>query len=125
MDPLYNTTLIGGFDNEGNKYLASVDIYGTLMEGDFQVGGMANHYCKVLLTKHANPDMNEEQARDAITKCMKVLFSGDTRANDQIQFCTITARGVTVEPPVTIKIEWDYKAFIGMTNDKIRSIKLS
>lgn len=125
MDPLYNTTLIGGFDNEGKKYLASVDIYGTLIEADFSMGGMANYFCKVLLTKHAKPDMTEEQAREVITKCMKVLISGDTRASDQLQFCTITERGVTVEPPVTIKIEWDYRGFIEITNDKINSIKLS
>jgi len=120
-----NTILFGGFDNQGKKYLASVDMYGTFIESDFAVGGIGKHYCKVILTKEADPEMSEEKAREVLTKCLKVLFAGDSRATDKAQFCTITGRGVTIEEPVTIKIEWEYKAFIERTNEKLYSIKLS
>lgn len=120
-----NTTLFGGFDNEGKAYLASVDMYGTLVESDFAVGGMASYYCKVILTKEADPKMPEEKAKEVLVKCLKVLLSGDSRASDRFQFCTITAKGVKIEAPVAIDIEWSYKQFIETTNEKLHSIKIA
>eukprot|EP00826_Nyctotherus_ovalis_P053663 TRINITY_DN699_c0_g1_i10.p1 TRINITY_DN699_c0_g1~~TRINITY_DN699_c0_g1_i10.p1 ORF type:complete len:208 (+),score=77.43 TRINITY_DN699_c0_g1_i10:218-841(+) len=124
LDPLFNTTLIAGFDNEGKKYLASVDVYGTLLEADYLMGGMANHYCKVILSKGASPDMSEEQARAVLSQCLKILLSGDLRATDKVQFCTITKKGVAIESPIVIKTEWNYKLFAETTNEEVYAIKL-
>lgn len=123
MDPLMNSSLVGGFDNEGNRYLGYVDMYGTLLESDYLVGGMAHYFCKVLLSHQAKPDMTDAQAREVMEKCMRVLLYRDSRATEQIQFCTITAKGVEIEKPIEIKSEWGSKQFIETTNERIHSIK--
>ena len=123
MDPLMNTSLVAGFDNAGNKYLAFVDMYGTLLESDFALGGMAQYFCQVLLTNESKPDMTEDQARTILDKCMRVLMYRDSRAAEHIQFCTITAKGVTIEAHLEIKSDWSSKQFVNNTNEKIHNIK--
>ena len=122
MDPLMNVSLVGGFDGKGNKYLGYVDQYGTLLEGDYLVAGLAHYYCKVLLSSYAKPDMDDQKARSVLEQCLRVLVYSDARASEHVQFCTITKSGVVIEPPVDIKTDWSHKAFIETTNEKIRSV---
>ena len=45
MDPLWNGTIIGGVDkNNGEKFLGHVDLYGTKIEANFLLNGLAAHY---------------------------------------------------------------------------------
>ena len=122
MDPLMNTSLVGGFDSKGNKYLAYIDMYGTLIEADYSVTGMAQYFCKVLLASYAKPDMTEAQARQVLEECMRVLIYKDARASERVQFCTITPKGVAIEKPIEIKSNWMHRQFIEKTNEKIRSV---
>ena len=117
-----NVSLVGGFDNDGNKYLGYIDQYGTKLDGDYLVAGMAQYFCKVLLSTYANPKMTEEQARAVLEQCMRVLVYKDARASEQVQFCTITAKGVVIDKPIEIKTQWDHKDFIQVTNEKLRSV---
>lgn len=48
VNPLYNTVVIGGFKG-AESYLASVDLYGTLIEGNFATSAFANHIAKPVL----------------------------------------------------------------------------
>ena len=125
MDPLMNTSIVGGVDNKGVKYLGYIDQYGTLLEGDFLVAGLAHYFCKVLLQSFAKPDMAEAQAREVLEMCMRVLVYRDARASERIQFCTVTKKGVTIDKPFDIKSMWTHRHFIEMTNDKIRAVSFT
>ncbi len=117
-----NVSLVGGFDGKGNKYLGYIDQFGTLLEGDYLVAGLAHYFCKVLLASYAKPDMTEAQARAVLEECMRVLVYRDARASERIQFCTITTKGVNIEAPFLIKSNWSHRQFIEQTNEKVRSV---
>ena len=123
MDPLYNVTLVGGLDAEDKKYLGYIDQFGTLLEGDYLVAGLAHYFCKVLLASYAKPDMSEKTAKDVLEQCMRVLIYKDARCGEQVQFCKITKKGVEIEEPFTVTTTWSHKQFIEETNEKIRSVK--
>ena len=123
MDPLFNVTLVGGLDAQDNKYLGYIDQYGTLLEGDWMVSGLAHYFCKVLLASYAKPDMSEKAAREILEQCMRILIYKDARNGEKIQICKITKKGVEIEEPYTISTTWTHKQFVEETNEKIRSVK--
>lgn len=125
MDPLYNVSLVAGFDAKGEKYLGYIDQFGTLLEGDFLVAGLAHYLCKVLLQNYSKPTMSEADAKAVLQECMKILVYRDARASEYIQFCTITKKGVNIEAPIEIPTTWGHKQFIYETNEVIRSVKTS
>lgn len=46
MDPLWNGTILGGISQtDGQAFLGMVDLYGTKVEGNFLLTGLAAHYC--------------------------------------------------------------------------------
>lgn len=46
MDPLWTGTIVGGFRKDtGESFLGTVDLYGTKIEGNFLLTGLAAHYC--------------------------------------------------------------------------------
>lgn len=122
MDPLLNVSIVGGFDSTGKKFLGYIDPHGTLLEGDFLVGGLAQYFCKVLLSSCVKPNMTEADARAILEQCMRVLVYRDARASEEIQFCTVTTKGTVIEKPYSLKSKWDFKAFVEQTNDKIHSM---
>ena len=48
MDPLWNGSIIGGV-SQGQAFLGMVDLYGTKIESNFLLTGLAAHYCQVLM----------------------------------------------------------------------------
>jgi 20S proteasome alpha/beta subunit len=45
-DPLWNGTIVGGVSkSNGEVFLGMVDLYGTKVEGNFLLTGLAAHYC--------------------------------------------------------------------------------
>lgn len=46
MNPLWNGSIIGGVKkDDGEVFLGMVDLYGTKIEGNFLLTGLAAHYC--------------------------------------------------------------------------------
>ena len=46
MDPLWNGNIVGGVrQDSGEVFLGMVDLYGTKVEGNFLLTGLAAHYC--------------------------------------------------------------------------------
>lgn len=126
MDPLWNGSVIGGVRADtGESFLGMVDLYGTKIEGNFVITGLASHYCQVLLQNAWRPDLSEDEARKVIEECMRVMFYRDKKATDEIQITKITqARGVEVEAPYRISSEWQLDWFKNMTNEFWRPIKI-
>lgn len=103
MDPLWNGTIVGGVRPNGEVFLGMVDLYGTKIEGNFLLTGLAAHYCQVLMQNAWRPDLTEAEARSVIEDCMRVLFYRDKKASDEIQICTITKdQGVKIDNPYRI-----------------------
>ena len=49
-DPLWNGSIIGGVRKDnGEVFLGMVDLYGTKLEGNFLLTGLASHYGQVLM----------------------------------------------------------------------------
>ena len=82
MNPLYNAVLIAGFVG-GASYLATVDLYGTYVCGDFLETGFASHMGKPILESEWRPGMSEAEAKELIEKVMRVLWYRDARASDR------------------------------------------
>ena len=46
MDPLWNGSIIGGVRKDnGEAFLGMVGLFGTKIEGNFLLTGLATHYC--------------------------------------------------------------------------------
>jgi 20S proteasome subunit beta 7 len=84
-DPLWNGSIIGGVRQDtGETFLGMVDLYGTKVEANFLLTGLAAHYCQVLMQNAWRPDLTEAEARAVIEDCMKVMFYRDKKASDEI-----------------------------------------
>jgi 20S proteasome subunit beta 7 len=52
-------------------------------------------------------EMTEDEAKNLIETCLKVLFYRDARALDRVQIATVSARGVQISAPYDLKTDWD------------------
>ena len=101
-----------------------VDCFGTLIEDDFLVTGLAHYFCKVLITEKWREDMTEEEAKKVLEDCMRVLFVRDSRASDRIQFCKITQGGVEIEKPYVVDTKWEFTLFKELVSEKVNDMIL-
>lgn len=118
MNPLYMTSVIGGF-HQGKKYLASVDLFGTLIESDHIVTGFANYLCKPIISNYYRNTMSEKEVKGILEECFKVCYYRDCGAFDKIQFTIIDESGVRIEEPFRLETKWDYKLTRERANEKI------
>ncbi len=70
------------------------------------------------------PDLSEAEARQLMEECMRVMFYRDKKATDEIQICTVTKKGVKIEPSYRISSEWQLEWFKNMTNEFWRPIRI-
>ena len=105
MDPLWNQIVIAGF-KDGKSYLGLTDARGTSYVDDTIATGYGSFLARPLLRK-AKPDMSEDEAKELITNCLRVLFYRDARALDRVQIATVTAAGVNISKPFDLKTNWD------------------
>lgn len=84
-DPLWNGSIVAGVrKDDGEVFLGTVDYFGTKIEGNFLLTGMAAHYGQVLMQNAWKPDLSEAEARKVIEDVMRVLFYRDKKAADEI-----------------------------------------
>ena len=85
MDPLWTGSIIGGVRKDtGEAFLGMIDLYGTKIEGNFLLTGLAAHYGQVLMQNAWKPDLSEAEARKVIEDIMRVMFYRDKKAADEI-----------------------------------------
>lgn len=118
MNPLWTTSIVGGLD-QGNRYLAMVDLYGTLLEGESFVTGFANYLCKPLIWNYWKKTDSEAEVKKLLIECFKVLFYRDCGATDRIQFAVVDKNGSRIEEAFRIDSKWDYKLTKERANEKI------
>jgi len=111
MDPLWNSIVIAGFRN-GEPYLGTSDLYGTMYTDDFIATGLGAHMALPLLRKGWSPTLTEAEATALLTDAMRVLFYRDTRASAKITIGKVDGSGSTVSEPFTLETYWEYPEFV-------------
>lgn len=94
MNPLWNALVVGGFNDDGTPFLKYVDLLGVTYGSSAISTGFGSHLAVPLLRQlvPSDPDyenVTEEQARNAIVNCMRVLFYRDARSLDKFSLVTI------------------------------------
>lgn len=94
IDPLWNTLIVGGFDDTGAPFLKYVDLYGVTYGSSTLASGFGKHMAIPLLRQliPQDPDyvnVTEEQAQKVIMDSMRVLFYRDARSMDKFSMVTI------------------------------------
>ncbi|KAK4054881.1 Proteasome subunit beta type-7 [Microbotryomycetes sp. JL201] len=115
MDPLWNAFLVGGVEN-GQPFLAFVDLLGTTYSAPSMATGFGNHLAIPLMRRaleRFGPDgeknLEEADARKILENAMKVLFYRDARSMNKFQIATITAeRGVEIGQAQEAPTEWGF-----------------
>ena len=125
MNPLFTSTIVAGVDQQtGEKFVGSVDVYGTRNTGDFYATGLGLYYCQVLLQNAHSNDMSQADAIKLLEDCQRVLFYREKRCVDRIQMCKITQAGVEIGQPYNIGSEWNLKEYSEKTNEFYRSVRI-
>lgn len=117
LDPLWNAVLVAGIE-DGKPLLSYVDLLGVTYSAPTLATGFGAHLAVPLLRKVVDKDgdeenVTEEQAREALAQCMKVLFYRDARSLDKYSLATITTEGVKIEKDVQLQdMSWRFAGML-------------
>merc|ERR1712113_405679 len=90
FNPLFNSVVVGGFEDDGvTPYLGYVDNIGTAFNDDFITTGFGAHLALPLLRKHWKADFTKEQAVALLQHCLTVLYYRDCRTMNRVRFAII------------------------------------
>lgn len=118
MNPLWNDVVVGGFNEDDGIFLGTSDKIGTHYVDDFIATGFGMHLCLPIMRERYKPDLTEEEAREILKDCMRVLIYRDCRALNSILFAKVDIEnGVTMDEPIKIDTKWDYNIFIKSNTD--------
>lgn len=108
VDPLWNNIIVGGLQ-EGVPFLGAVDKLGTAYEDKIIATGYGAYIAVPLLRDaiEKNPNMNAEEAKAALKKCMEVLYYRDARSFNKYEMAVITNTECAVSEPIEIKADWN------------------
>ncbi|KAH7102463.1 proteasome endopeptidase complex, beta subunit [Auriculariales sp. MPI-PUGE-AT-0066] len=110
MDPLWNSLLVGGY-KDGTPFLGYVDLQGTTYTASTLATGYGSMIAQPLLRKYVEgreTTLAEEEARQIMEDCMKVLFYRDARSLNKYQIATVTAKGISISESLSAPTEWSF-----------------
>eukprot|EP00899_Mesostigma_viride_P021590 jgi/Mesvir1/29432/Mv23014-RA.1 len=110
FDPLWNNLVVAGF-RDGQSFLGSVNMIGVHYEDSHLATGMGSHLCRPVFRNEHREDMTEEEARNLMIKCMRLLYCRDRASINKFQIATVTAAGVNISEPMALSADWDLQAF--------------
>jgi 20S proteasome subunit beta 7 len=99
FNPLWNTVLVGGLDDDDKPFLSLADLQGTTFSGPSLATGFGAHLAQPLLRRLLPDDeasvqhLSREDAVAAIKECLRVLFYRDARSTDRYSIAVITREG--------------------------------
>jgi 20S proteasome subunit beta 7 len=102
FNPLWNTLLVAGFDDDGKPFLAYADLLGTTFQSPSLASGFGAHLAQPIMRKvvpdeEASAKLSKEDAVEAIKECMKVLFYRDARSMDKYSIAVVTKEGIDLK----------------------------
>ena len=118
QNPFYNNFVFAGY-KDGQPHLSSVDLFGTHITQDYVTAGFSKYFGLALLANQWNPQTPIEEAKKILHKCFTVIYQRDCRSLDQVQFATVTERGVEIGQPEKVVSHWDFKEFRERKNEKL------
>lgn len=109
FNPLWNSVIIGGIENDGSSYLGTVNMIGIAFKDDVIATGFGAHLALPIMRDalEKKPKLSLADAKELIAKCMEVLFYRDARSIDEFEMAVITATGTEVISPIPVKSNWD------------------
>lgn len=114
FDPLWNTLVIGGMQ-EDKAYLGMVTMIGTHYTDSHVTTGFANSLARPLMRERQRDDMSEEEALQLLHDCLKVCYYRDKQSMNKFQVGRVTEAGVTISQPFALDMRWDYQLFAAPT----------
>lgn len=112
MDPLWNSVVFAGCDEENGPMLSTVDLCGGHFESEVIATGYGLHMGLPLLRNAWKKEMTVAEGLVVVEDIMKVLYYRDARTIDRIQTAIVMKEGVKISEPKVLDTKWDYKAFI-------------
>jgi len=110
FDPYWNSILVGGF-KDGKSFLGYVDLLGTTYSASTLATGYGLHIAQPLLRKAVEgreTTLTEDEAREIMRTCMRVLFYRDARSLNKFQIATVTANGVKIGESEHVETSWGF-----------------
>lgn len=108
MDPLWNAVIVGGYNDDRTPFLKYVDLLGVTYGSLTIATGFGGHLAIPLLRNLIPYDkdfseVTEEQARDCLANCMRVLFYRDARSMDSYSLVTIKSSEFVHEKKIKVE----------------------
>eukprot|EP00088_Acartia_fossae_P001882 TRINITY_DN10737_c0_g1_i2.p1 TRINITY_DN10737_c0_g1~~TRINITY_DN10737_c0_g1_i2.p1 ORF type:complete len:274 (+),score=61.01 TRINITY_DN10737_c0_g1_i2:30-824(+) len=110
FDPLWNIYLVGGMQ-DGEPFLGYVNLQGTAFTETLIASGLGGEMAVPVMRKAMEVKgglLNEQEARETITKCVRLGYLRDCRAWPKYHIATITKDGVKIDGPLMIDSDWEY-----------------
>ncbi|CAG9859740.1 unnamed protein product [Phyllotreta striolata] len=109
LDPFWNNLVVGGIQ-DGVPFLGTVDKLGTAYTDKVICTGYGAHIALPVLRDALDkkPNLNLNEAKQLIKKCMEVLFYRDARSYPKYQLGMIDVdEGVKIEGPISVEENWN------------------
>jgi len=109
FNPLWNSIVIGGIENDGSTYLGTVNMIGIAFKDTAIATGFGAHLALPILRDalEQKPKLTANEAKQLMSKCMEVLFYRDARSFDEFEMAVITPEGTEVISPIPVKSNWE------------------
>jgi 20S proteasome subunit beta 7 len=111
QNPLWNTLVVAGVKQDGEKFLGVVDNIATAFQDKFIATGYGEYIAMPLLRTGWEENMSEAKARALLETCMRTLYYRDCRTINRISFAKVTKDGPEVAEPISLETKWDYELF--------------
>jgi len=109
FNPLWNRIIVAGMEDTTTPFLGSIDLLGNAYESPCISSGFGNYIAlpilREFLERH-NGLIDENQARDILDRCLKVLYYRDGRAYDKYSLAIVSKDGARIEENKQIKSDW-------------------
>lgn len=102
FNPLWNSLLVAGLDDDDQPFLSSADLLGTTFSAPTLATGFGAHLAQPILRRLVDDEaavktIDKEMAVAAVKECMKVLFYRDARSIDKYSLAVVTKEGVDLK----------------------------
>lgn len=115
-NPLYNSIVTAGIEDNGKTFLGTVDLYGTNFVDNFIATGFGAHVALPLLRKAYRPDLTFDECKNALEDAMRVLVYRHCRTINKFQLANISTDGTqSITEPYELSTQWSYKRYVRPT----------
>jgi len=114
-NPLYNSLITAGSEDNGDMFLGLVDLYGTNYVDNYIATGFGLHIAMPLLRKAYRPDLTYDECKNILEDAMRVLVYRHCRTINKFQIANITPTEHTISEPYELTTQWSYQRFVKPT----------